>query len=195
MSDTPESEPTTKVYRLTLGRGERSITAQGEGAAAINPYIVSRPGAQRLIVYRDGKLHGDFEIDGQNVRETSISVVDLYELAPDRLPWPEEPWKIGAHGWRSSALTLCIPPEAFHPLWEIAEAPKNEQFDVGLQCLVTPTGFFVYEVSLRGVHRPTHPVVFEVRKLGQDFAQALPMLGWFFAAVILATSIVQWLLR
>ena len=159
-----------------------------------DPYIVASPGARRLIVYETCKLYGDdIEIDGQKVSETSITVY-FRELAPDRPPWPEEPWKMGVL-WRFSTLNLFVPPGAFQPLWEIAEAPESEQFDVRINCQVHPDVLYVYEVSFRGVRPPTHPVVFEVKKLGQMLGRVVPVLGWFFAGAILVGSLLQWFSR
>ena len=85
MSGTAKREPTNESYRLSLGRGDRSITDQGKGVETANPYIVASPGARRSILFHSCKLHGDIEIEGRKVNETSITAY-VQELSSGRLP-------------------------------------------------------------------------------------------------------------
>ena len=84
MSGTAKREPTNKSYRLSR-RGGRSITDQGKGVETANPYIVASPGARRSILFHSCKLHGDIEIEGRKVNETSITAY-VQELSSGRLP-------------------------------------------------------------------------------------------------------------
>jgi hypothetical protein len=75
-------------------------------------------------------------------------------------------------------------------LWEIADAPENEQFDVGISGQVDPNGvLYVYEIILRPRSR-THPVARELHRM----RQGVDLLGWLLAA-LLVIELISWLWR
>ena len=190
MSVTAMSEPTNESYRLSLGRGDRSIIDQGEGAEMVNSGVVASPGARRSIVFHSCKLRGDIEIDGRKLDETPIAAY-VHERSPDRPLW-NEPWKIGAIAADLTALNLHVSPVAFQQLWEIADAPENEQFDVRINGQVDPSGvLFVYEIRLEKIRPRAHPVVFEIERLGQTIARWT----WWLVGAIFVLELIRWLWR
>jgi hypothetical protein len=65
-------------------------------------------------------------------------------------------------------------------LWEIADAPENEQFDVGISGQVDPNGvLYVYEIILKPRSR---------------MRQGVDLLGWLLAA-LLVIELISWLWR
>jgi hypothetical protein len=75
-------------------------------------------------------------------------------------------------------------------LWEIADAPENEQFDVGISGQVDPNGvLYVYEIILKPRSR-THPVARELHRT----RQGVDLLGWLLAA-LLVIELISWLWR
>ena len=87
MSDTAKREPAHESYRLSLGRGVRFITDQGEGLETVNPFMVASPGARRSIVFHGCELRSDIKIDGRKAVTAYVQ-----ERSPDQSPWPNQPW-------------------------------------------------------------------------------------------------------
>ena len=140
------------------------------------------------IVFRSCRLRGDIEKDGRKVSEASV-VAQVYERSLDQPLW-DEPWKIGAIGVNLTNFNLFVSPVAFQQLWEMADAPKNEQFDVGISGQVDPNGvLYVYEIILRPRSR-THPVARELHRM----RQGVDLLGWLLAA-LLVIELISWLWR
>ena len=188
MSDIAMSKTAYKSYHLSLGHGDRSITDQGDGAETVNSGVVASPGARRSIVFRSCRLRGDIEKDGRKVSEASV-VAQVYERSLDQPLW-DEPWKIGAIGVNLTNFNLFVSPVAFQQLWEMADAPKNEQFDVGISGQVDPNGvLYVYEIILRPRSR-THSVAHELHRM----RQGVDLLGWLLAA-LLVIELISWLWR
>jgi hypothetical protein len=181
------SEPTRKSYHLSLGRGDRSITDQGEGVETVDPYIVARPGTRRSIVFHSCKLRGDIEIDGRKVSETSVTAY-IQERSPDRPPWPDEPWKIGTLDWQHASVSLDVSPVAFQQLWEMADARENERLDMDIRGQVSPHGvLFVFENRLklaRSSGSSEHSD--ELRRLREIAAYTCILLGY------IAIGLVYW---
>ena len=83
-------------------------------------------------------------------------------------------------------------PVAFQQLWEIADAPENEQFDVLINGQVDPSGvLFVYEIRLEKIRPRAHPVVFEIERLGQTIARWT----WWLVGAIFVLELIRWLWR
>jgi hypothetical protein len=90
------------------------------------------------------------------------------------------------------ALNLHVSPVAFQQLWEIADAPENEQFDVLINGQVDPSGvLFVYEIRLEKIRPRAHPVVFEIERLGQTIARWT----WWLVGAIFVLELIRWLWR
>ena len=199
--DASMSEPTSKSYSLSLGRGDRSITDQGEEVETVDPYIVAHPGARRSVNFLSCKLRGYIEIDGEKVYEPSVNVY-VQERLPDQPPW-SEPWKIGALNWQYASLSLCVSPVAFQQFWEMADARENERLDLDISGQVSPSGgLFVFENRLkvvqssRSTERPD-----ELRALREIAAYIVILLGYIsiglaywqggFSAAVVA-AVVLW---
>jgi hypothetical protein len=196
VSGTVMREPTYESYRLSLGRGDRFITDQGEGVETVNPDAIISPGARRSIIFHSCKLRGDteFEIDGRKVYETSIEA-SVSERSPDHPSWPNEPWKIGALASDYRFLNLHVSPIAFQQLWETADAPENEQIAVGIRGRIGPHGVLeVYEIRLERIRPRAHPVVIEVKRLRQMIPRWVPALCAFVGAIFVI-ELIRWIWR
>ena len=178
---------TNQSYRLSLDRGDRSITDQGEGIKTVDPYTVARPGARRSIVFHSCKLRGDIEIDGRKVNETTVTAY-VQERSPDQPPWPDEPWKIGSLNWEYASLSLYASPVTFQQFWEMADARENERLDIDISGQVSPHGvLFVFENRLKVVWSSgstEHPD--ELRALKEIAAAIFILLGF------IAIGLVYW---
>jgi hypothetical protein len=187
MSDASMSEPnkTRKSYRLSLDRGDRSITDQGEGVETVDPYTAVRPGTRRSILFHSCKLRGDIEVDGQKVYETTVTAY-VQERSPDRPPWPDELWKIGILDCQNAALSLYVSPLAFQQLWEMADARENERLDIDIIGQVSPRGvLFVFENRLNVVRSSgssEHPD--ELRALRELAAYIFILLGFISIGLV-----------
>ena len=124
MSGTAMSEPTNESYRLSLGRGDRSIIDQGEGAEMVNSGVVASPGARRSIVFHFCKLRGDIEIDGRKLDETPIAAY-VHERSPDRPLW-NEPWECPENGGMT--------PREVRSVGSIADRGNGDAMGVGVDC-------------------------------------------------------------
>jgi hypothetical protein len=196
MSEAAISEPTHRSYRLSLGRGDRSITDQGEGAETVDPALVATPGARRSIVFLSCMLRGDIEIekDGGKVYEIPVSAY-VQERLPDRPPWPDQPWRIGSVVHSNLTVSLFVSPVAFKQFWETADAPENERLDVSISGQVDPPGVVcVYEIRLEKIRTHTHPVLSELRQYLTGWTWGLAVVGGMSGIAVLAGALIRWLL-